>query len=281
MSIKRVATRAIDDSQITTAKIADANVTTAKIADGNVTTAKIADGAVTAIKLPDGVVSLEKLSDDSVNADKIIDQSITPGKLSTGAPYWPNTGLNGVFSVKQTSISIGADYDTNTDCSIDFNSAEATGYAYETRLIRKNGANGNFLIDNTGNGRIEFFSTGGYRFALAPMPNPVGTAPIYGARAWVNFNGTGTVVIRSSGNVSSITDNGVGDYTVNFTNAMPDANYAVTGAQQRGASDTRGTAFEIEPATSPTTSSVRVRTITVNTSPGVVDCAGVYVAIHR
>lgn len=44
-------------------------------------------------------------------------------------------------------------------------------------------------------------------------------------RAWVNFNGTGTVAIRASFNVSSITDNGTGDYTVNFTNAMPDANY--------------------------------------------------------
>jgi hypothetical protein len=44
--------------------------------------------------------------------------------------------------------------------------------------------------------------------------------------AWVNFNGTGTVAIRASGNVSSITDNGVGDYTVNFSTALPDANYA-------------------------------------------------------
>lgn len=47
----------------------------------------------------------------------------------------------------------------------------------------------------------------------------------YTARAWVNFNGTGTVAIRASGNVSSITDNGVGDYTVNFTSAQADANY--------------------------------------------------------
>lgn len=47
-------------------------------------------------------------------------------------------------------------------------------------------------------------------------------------RAWVNFNGTGTVAIRASFNVSSITDNGTGDYTVNFTTAMPDANYAAS-----------------------------------------------------
>ena len=57
--------------------------------------------------------------------------------------------------------------------------------------------------------------------------NAPGSAPRYSCRAWVNFNGTGTVAIRAAGNVSSITDNGTGDYTVNFTTAMPDANYAV------------------------------------------------------
>ena len=55
-----------------------------------------------------------------------------------------------------------------------------------------------------------------------------GTAPLYMARAWVNFNGTSTVAIRASANVSSITDNGTGDYTVNFTTSMPDADYAVS-----------------------------------------------------
>ena len=59
--------------------------------------------------------------------------------------------------------------------------------------------------------------------------NATGAAPIYACRAWVNFNGTGTVAIRASGNVSSITDNGAGDYTVNFTTAMPDTNYCPSG----------------------------------------------------
>jgi predicted DNA binding protein len=44
--------------------------------------------------------------------------------------------------------------------------------------------------------------------------------------AWVNFNGTGTVAIRAAYNVASITDNGTGNYTINFTTAMPDANFA-------------------------------------------------------
>jgi hypothetical protein len=58
-------------------------------------------------------------------------------------------------------------------------------------------------------------------------------AVAYGCRAWVNFNGTGTPAIRASANVTSLTDNGTGDYTVNLTTAMPDANYAVvTGGKQ-------------------------------------------------
>ena len=54
-----------------------------------------------------------------------------------------------------------------------------------------------------------------------------GSAPIFAARAWVNFNGTGTVAIRDSGNVTSITDNTTGDYTVNFTTALSDTNYVI------------------------------------------------------
>ena len=52
-------------------------------------------------------------------------------------------------------------------------------------------------------------------------------ATAYGCRAWVNFNGTGTVAIRESGNVSSLTDNGTGDYTGNFASAIVDANYSL------------------------------------------------------
>lgn len=53
------------------------------------------------------------------------------------------------------------------------------------------------------------------------------------AKAWVNFNGTGTVAIRAAYNVSSITDNGVGTYAVNFTTAMADTNYSVTITSRR------------------------------------------------
>lgn len=78
-------------------------------------------------------------------------------------------------------------------------------------------------------------SSGLYResagvLAISVLGNKVLTIdskPSFLCKAWVNFNGIGTVTIRASGNVSSITDNGTGDYTVNFTNAMPDTNYSV------------------------------------------------------
>ena len=87
-------------------------------------------------------------------------------------------------------------------------------------------------------------------------------ATAYGCRAWVNFNGTGTVAIRASGNVSSITDNGVGDYTVNFSTAMPDANYSVSGASQWATSGTGSAFIGIRSAATPmATTSCQVGTI--------------------
>lgn len=58
------------------------------------------------------------------------------------------------------------------------------------------------------------------------------------AKAWVNFNGTGTVAIRAQMNVSSITDNGTADYTVNFTNALTDSNYGVSFGGGKSLDDT-------------------------------------------
>jgi hypothetical protein len=95
----------------------------------------------------------------------------------------------------------------------------------------------------------------------AQIPTVSGTAPLYMARAWVNFNGTGTVAIRASGNVSSITDNGTGDYTVNFTTALVDANYAgVASAQRLNDKNTRGNiGSQSTYAANKTTSAYRVQ----------------------
>ena len=91
--------------------------------------------------------------------------------------------------------------------------------------------------------------------------NATGGAPIYACRAWVNFNGTGTVAIRGSGNVSSITDNGVGDFTINFTTAIQDANYAIAGVTGNADVTANPAAASVRTQSGEiTTTSCRVRT---------------------
>ena len=100
-------------------------------------------------------------------------------------------------------------------------------------------------------------------------------AVAYGCRAWVNFNGTGTVAIRGSANVTSITDNGVGIYTVNLTTAMPDTNFCIS------------TGCGLGTVTNPTTTGISTystTTIEVRTFQGsnsIYDQANVMVAVFR
>jgi hypothetical protein len=108
-------------------------------------------------------------------------------------------------------------------------------------------------------------------------------------RAWVNFNGTtntgGFCTIRSSFNVTTVADNGTGDYTINFTNAMPDADYAAMGGTSFiGTTNYVGpVAFNNNNATAasvaPTTTALRA--VTRNSSGGQADPQYVYVAIFR
>lgn len=112
-------------------------------------------------------------------------------------------------------------------------------------------------------------------------PNRVVTADVAGpglCKAWVNFNGAGTVAIRAAFNVSSIQDNGSGDYTVNFTTAMPDVNYNFTGTVTDSGSTAlfgiaRGGAF------SQTASSLRIGVRSGSGTLG--DCTDTCVSIFR
>jgi hypothetical protein len=100
---------------------------------------------------------------------------------------------------------------------------------------------------------------------------------INGAKAWVNFNGTGTVAIRASYNVSSITDNGTGSYTVNFTNAFADANYAGV-AMIRADTDYAPTVGQPHSLASQTASQLSLKTGAYNSAQ---DSTVVTVAVFR
>ena len=125
----------------------------------------------------------------------------------------------------------------------------------------------------------QFDSSGNFKFNSGF--GSVATA--YGVRAWVNFNGTGTIAIREDGNVTSLIDNGTGDYRVNFTTAMPDANYSVVCS---GSYTSTGT-VQHTPIVGPvaanqftaTTSQVRIGATTDAASA--TDPTSVYVAIFR
>jgi len=118
-------------------------------------------------------------------------------------------------------------------------------------------------------------------------PNRVVTADVAGpglCKAWVNFNGTGTIAIRAAFNVSSITDSGTSAYRVNFTQAMPDANYTFTISSVTGTASTIGNNWVPNEAGNITNSSLLVSAGYTQTSAGsgsAVDSPSVSVAIFR
>jgi hypothetical protein len=227
-------------------QIASDGVTTAKILDSNVTTAKIADG------------------------------NVTPAKLSTGGPSW--TGATGALSVVQPSIEIGNGITSSSSSFVDFHSVFPIT-DYETRIIRNTGADGTFVITNTGTGSIIFSASGGVTFGSANMPTPTGNAPLFGVRAWVNFNGTsGSVAIRQDGNVDSVSRTGTGLYTINLTTPMHDTNYAIVGfARDAGTSPGNYFVSAVSNGTK-TTSSFQIR---VHSTGGLVDSPEIDIMVIR
>lgn len=149
-------------------------------------------------------------------------------------------------------------------------------------------------ITINGSGTVTGISVGGLPDGVITAPElsgaQTGTAPIYGCRAWVNFDGTrneadtgastngANVKIRASGNVTSVLKNGTGDYTVNFTTALADANYCITGTMGDYTTTNVARSVSVSTATAPSTSAVRI----VNMGNGSAeDSARVSVAIFR
>lgn len=182
-----------------------------------------------------------------------------------------NTGTGGnVASISASGVVQADRYQLNTGYGANsYQGGTGDGATYATHNARIKAWWGLGLTDNadvcrivfnTRSGNLDLTGTvtagafSGNASSATQLSTASGSAPSYSARAWVNFNGQGTVAIRSSGNVSSITDNGTGNYTVNFTTAMPHANYAATTAV-----DNQGTAgIQAAQTTGYTTSALTV-----------------------
>jgi hypothetical protein len=186
----------------------------------------------------DGTVTTSKLVDANVTYAKI--QNVTAGKV-----LGRNTSGSGV--VQELPIAVDASGNVGIGISspdqplafadslgtkIQFNGSNSNGYQIGMASSVGGGdALMKFTAGEVGAGEFGFYTTTSLRVLIDSSGNLRfnsgygSAATAYGCRAWVNFNGTGTPAIRASGNVSSITDNGTGDYTVNLTTAMPDVNY--------------------------------------------------------
>lgn len=144
------------------------------------------------------------------------------------------------------STSATTIYSTTARTSVPF---RIVGYVESTQATAGTWATAPSKIQGTG---------GQIRAATASGVNQLTTA-----KAWVNFNGTGTIAIRSSYNVSSITDNGVGDYTINFTTALNNANYAYSAGFKQNSTGSLVNCIAESSTVSRTTSAIRLAAICV------------------
>jgi hypothetical protein len=153
----------------------------------------------------------------------------------------------------------------------------ATGLRGSLNVPTRTGgdASGTWNINITGSA-----STTGNAATATALTTASGSAPSYAARAWVNFNGTGTVAIRASGNVSSISDLGTGNYVINFTTAMQDTNYALVSYATNASNATPAGLMTFGNNSVVTTTSITVKTV-VSGNYGAVDTDIAGVAIFR
>jgi len=199
------------DGTVSTTKIADSNVTYAKIQ--NVTAAKVLGRNTSG----SGVVQELPIAVDS------------SGNVGVGT----NTPLS---AAGYTSLT--ANNTTGSIVSLQVNGTETTRLQANSGAATLYAIGASTLLDFTVNNAVQARITTAGLFQFNSGYGSLATA--YGCRAWVNFNSTGTVSIYGSGNCSSITDNGVGNFTFNFATAMPDTNYCVTTGPTQSSSNTNG-----------------------------------------
>jgi hypothetical protein len=267
--------------QLFTSVIANDAVTTAKIANNAVTTAKIANNAVTYAKIQN-VTAGKVLGRDTSGAGVVQELPIlvdTSGNVGLGIT--PVVNLHGFSSNGGTPATTGTSTTgvsarlQNGSVNFDLGTYVSGACFIQPRLTGNNATNFDLVLNPNG-GRV------GVNGALVGAV--VGTAPLYMARAWVNFNGTGTVAINASGNVSSITDLGVGYYRVNFASSLSDNLYCTivsAGGVPSGGNGNWAGEHSSTLGGVPSNKSTSLVDIALSTVGGVIDYNSVNVTIFR
>ena len=187
---------------VTPTRLNSAATPSVAVADDEITTAKILNAAVTTAKIADAAITTAKISDSNVTTAKIADASITTAKL----------------------------VDTNV----------TTAKIADASITTAKLADASVTSDKLANGAVSSSEkiTNGIITAQKLNGNQSGSAPIFGCRAWVNFDGSKDLsgsastantarFIRASGNVASVIRNSTGRFTINFITELPDANGCV------------------------------------------------------
>jgi hypothetical protein len=208
------------------------------------------------IKVKSGGVGATQLAADSVTTAKIVAGAVTTTKLSAGKPIWSDWTAASPY-ISTLTLGDGRTSANEGDTSIAFRSGDpATNTSFDASIKRESGANGDLIINNVvddtatatngqihlqinGSTKVSLENDGKITYASAPIPIPSGTAPIYGVRAWVNFdattsnNLTGSYSRTSPSTTATITMNGHGLLTghhvyLDFSSGTADGIYEVT-----------------------------------------------------
>ena len=237
-------------------------VTGASIALATITGSNIASATVTGSNIASATVTGSNIASNTLTESNIASSSYATTAQSAG------TNTTGSITSGTTALTVASGTGTN-------NGDQVVGEGITPgTTVSSGGGTTSIVLSANANTTLSSKPVTFYNTTKLLNPATVGGQL---CRAWVNFNGTGTVAIRASFNVSSITDNGTGDYTVNFTTALADANYALTAqAGNGGVTQTAGTSFT---GAAPTTTTARI--LVDNGAAAAADREYVNVAIFR
>ena len=292
----KITTGTIDTATLGTTTGTLATLTGATITNGTIPTATLGTTTGTAATFTNGTLTTGVIPTGTFGTTTSTAATITSGTVATlnsttGTIATLNSTTGTITTLNSTTGTIG---NFTTTLAGDFTISGGTGTLGTTGVTAGTYGTNTAAVTLTldAKGRVTTVSTSAISTTPAagsityPMLSTSGTesdnVAKRTAKAWVNFNGTGTPAIRDDFNVSSLTDHGSGDYTINFSTALASADYCAVGSQQSDPAngpDITGIFYARTPNTvsNPTTSGFRLSTMNAQSTP--LDRAYVLVAV--